>query len=90
LETDRFLRTIGIRRTAEAIYRNVDADTRAQLLAYSRGVNAVIETSSAPLPPEFYVLRAPAPEPWSPVDSIGWSLMMALDLGGNMSSEIMR
>ncbi|WP_215908895.1 penicillin acylase family protein [Phreatobacter stygius] len=90
LETDRFLRTIGIRRTAEAIYRNIDAETRAQLLAYSRGVNAFIETSNAPLPPEFYVLRAPAPEPWSPVDSIGWSLMMALDLGGNLSSEIMR
>lgn len=90
LETDRFLRTIGIRRTAEAIYRNLDAETRALLLAYSRGVNAFLETSRAPLPPEFYLLRAPAPEPWSPVDSIGWSLMMALDLGGNLSSEIMR
>ena len=90
LETDRFLRTIGIRRTAEAIYRNLDAETRALLLAYSRGVNAFLETSRAPLPPEFYLLRAPAPEPWSPIDSIGWSLMMALDLGGNLSSEIMR
>ncbi len=90
LETDRFLRTIGIRRTAEAIWTNVDADTRAHLLAYSRGVNAFLETSAAPLPPEFQILRAPKPEPWTPVDSIGWSLMMALDLGGNLGNEIMR
>ncbi|QCK85816.1 penicillin acylase family protein [Phreatobacter aquaticus] len=90
LETDRFLRTIGIRRTAEAIWRNVDAETRAHLLAYARGVNAFLETSTSPLPPEFQILRAPRPEPWTPVDSIGWSLMMALDLGGNLNSEIMR
>jgi penicillin G amidase len=90
LETDRFLRTIGIRRSAEAIWKNVDAETRAHLLAYARGVNAFLETSRAPLPPEFQILRVPRPEPWTPVDSIGWSLMMALDLGGNLNSEIMR
>lgn len=90
LEFDRFLRTIGIRRAAEAMFRRTDPDTRAILEAYSRGVNAYLETRTGPLPPEFWILNAPAPEPWSPVDSLAWSLMMALDLGGNMNAEITR
>lgn len=90
LETDRFLRTIGIRRAAEAIFANLEAETRVLLAAYARGVNAYLTTRTAPLPPEFHILRAPAPEPWSPIDSVGWSLMMALDLGGNLNAELTR
>lgn len=90
LETDRFLRTIGIRRAAEAIIANLEAETRVLLAAYARGVNAYLTTRSSPLPPEFLILRAPAPEPWSPIDSVGWSLMMALDLGGNLNAELTR
>jgi penicillin amidase len=90
LETDRFLRAIGIRRSAEAIWGNLDAPTRASLEAYARGVNAYLASRSSPLPPEYYILGAPAPEPWTPIDSIGWSLMMALDLGANLNAEIMR
>ncbi|MEI8144569.1 MAG: penicillin acylase family protein [Alphaproteobacteria bacterium] len=90
LEIDRFLRNIGIRRSAEAIWKNLDAETRQLIEAYSRGVNAYLETRTAPLPPEFWLLRAPAPEPWTPVDSVAWSLMMALDLGANMNTEINR
>ena len=86
LETDRFLRTIGIRRAAEAIFANLETETRVLLAAYARGVNAYLTTRSSPLPPEFHILRAPAPEPWSPIDSVGWSLMMALDLGGNLNA----
>jgi penicillin G amidase len=80
LETDRFLRTIGIARTAEGIYRQLDDEHRALLDAYSAGVNAHLATRRGPLPPEFILTRASAPEPWSPADSIGWSLMMAWDL----------
>lgn len=90
LETDRFLRTIGIRRAAEAIFTNLETETRVFLAAYARGVNAYLTTRSSPLPPEFQILRAPAPEPWSPIDSIGWSLMMALDLGANLNAELTR
>jgi len=63
LETDRFLRTIGIRRTAEAIFANLETETRVFLAAYARGVNAYLTTRSSPLPPEFQILGAPAPEP---------------------------
>ena len=80
VDTDRFLRTIGIRRTAERIYSNLDAEHRSLADAYAAGVNAFLATRSGPLPPEFILTRAPAPEPWSAVDSIGWSLIMAWDL----------
>jgi penicillin amidase len=80
LDADKFLRTIGIRRTAESIYRNLDAEHRALLEAYAAGVNAYLGLRGGPLPPEFLLTRAPAPERWEAADSIGWSLMMAWDL----------
>jgi len=88
LETDRFLRTLGVRRSAEANLRTLDAETRRLLEAYAAGVNAFL--GSAPvLPPEFW-LTGVRPEPWSPIDSISWVKMMAWDLGGNWRSELLR
>ena len=80
LETDRFLRVIGIRRAAERIYANLDAEQRSLADAYAAGVNAFLKVRSGPLPAEFVLTGAPAPEPWSAIDSIGWSLIMAWDL----------
>jgi penicillin amidase len=80
LETDRFLRTIGVRRTAERIYSNMDPEQRGLVDAYAAGVNAFLAARSGPLPAEFFLTGAPAPEPWTAVDSIGWSLIMAWDL----------
>ena len=80
LDTDKFLRTIGIARTAQSIYQNLDAEHRDLLDAYAAGVNAYLNKRGGPLPPEFFLTRAPKPEPWTPADSIGWSLMMAWDL----------
>jgi penicillin G amidase len=90
LDTDRFLRTLGVRRNAEKILANLSADTRAALDAYARGINAYLENRSGPLPPEFILTGAPAPEPWQPVDSIGWQTMMAWDLGANWTQELLR
>lgn len=90
LGTDRFLRTVGIRRAAEAAWSRLDSETKALHESYAAGVNAWLATRTAPLPPEFLILGAPAPEPWSPLDSIGWSLMMAWDLGDNWSDELLR
>jgi penicillin amidase len=42
LETDRFLRTIGVRRAAEANFKQLDTETRSLLQAYAAGVNAVL------------------------------------------------
>jgi penicillin amidase len=88
--TDRFLRTLGIRRNAERILANLSADTRGALESYANGVNAYLASRSGPLPPEFLLTGAPAPEPWQAVDSIGWQTMMAWDLGANWSQEVLR
>ncbi|MGQ0652293.1 MAG: penicillin acylase family protein, partial [Betaproteobacteria bacterium] len=88
LETDRFLRTLGVRRAAEANLRTLDADTRGLLHAYAAGVNAFL-ASDPVLPAEFW-LTGTQPEPWSPVDSIACIKMMAWDLGGNWRSELLR
>ena len=88
LENDRFLRTLGVRRSAEANLRALDAETRQLLEAYAAGVNAFI-ASDPVLPPEFWLTGA-RPEPWTPVDSIAWVKMMAWDLGGNWRNELLR
>jgi penicillin G amidase len=90
LDADRFLRTLGVRRNAEAIYANLGQEARSALDAYARGVNAWLAQHKGPLPPEFLLTRAPAPESWQPADSIGWQTMMAWDLGGNWTQELLR
>lgn len=92
LDTDRFLRTLGVRRHAERVLAGLDDRTRAALQAYADGVNAGIAlVREAPwkLPPEF-LLTGARPEPWTPADSIGWSTMMAWDLSANHASELLR
>jgi len=89
LDNDKFLRTLGIRRGAEAIYRNLDTATQDRLRAYAAGVNAFLATRSGSLPAEF-LMTGTTPEPWTPVDSVCWQIMMAWDLGGNWSSELLR
>lgn len=90
VDTDRFLRTLGVRHNAAGILHNLSPDARAALDAYARGVNACLEHRSGPLPPEFILTGAPAPAPWHPVDSIGWQTMMAWDLGTNWTQELLR
>lgn len=89
LDTDRFLRTLGVRRNAEAIFAQSTPETRAALQAYADGVNAYIDTRKGPLPPEFLILRT-KPEHWEPADTLGWQTMMAWDLGGNWTQEVLR
>jgi penicillin amidase len=88
LDTDRFMRTLGVRRSAEANLSHLDEETRRNLEAYAAGVNAFLATQPV-LPPEFLILRV-RPEAWSPLDSIGWLKMMAWDLGGNWRNELLR
>lgn len=90
LDTDRFLRTLGVHRAAQSIAANLDAETRALLDAYAAGVNAYLTTRTEALPPEFVLARAPAPEPWTAADSIAWSLMMAWDLSRSYLNELAR
>ncbi|MFP5466128.1 MAG: penicillin acylase family protein [Gammaproteobacteria bacterium] len=96
LETDILMRTLGIRQAAQAQYERLPDEAKAALQAYSAGVNAFHSSRRQALSPEFLLLGIdPAPEAragtyWDAVDSVGWSLMMALDLGGNWGNEMAR
>ena len=90
VDIDVMLRTLGIRRTAEAMWAKYTPTERVPLEVYARGVNAYLATRRSPLPPEFWLTRAPAPEPWTAVDCIGWNLMMSWDLSANWRSELLR
>src|SRR5882757_6367579 len=86
VDTDRFLRTVGIYRQAQAMAQELDPETRALLDAYCAGINAYLDGHHDLLPAEFLLLRAPRPAHWLPADVLAWTLMMAWDL----SSEAMR
>lgn len=96
LETDKLMRTLGIREAAQKQWDGLPPDARLALQAYSDGINAFFANSSQALSPEFVLLGVdPGPEAragryWDPLDSVGWSLMMALDLGGNWGNEFAR
>jgi penicillin G amidase len=96
LPTDRTLRALGIHRAARVQMAGASAEARAAAEAYSRGVNAFFADREQALSPEFQVFsidpraEAAAGTYWEPVDSVAWSIMMALDLGGNWGNEIAR
>jgi penicillin amidase len=90
LDTDRFLRTLGVYRAAQSAAQRLDPQTRRYLDAYAAGINAYLANRTGPLPPEFLLTRSPAPEPWQAADSIAWALMMALDLSRTYRDELVR
>jgi len=94
LQTDIFLRTLGIARVAKAEYEQADPEEKSALEAYSAGVNAyILHRSPARLGLEFAVLNLTGVkttiEPWTPVNSLAWAKMMAWNLGDNWQGEIL-
>ncbi len=96
LETDKLMRTLGIRQAAQAQWDRLPPQAKAQIEAYAQGVNAFFAEGTQALSPEFQILQvnpreaARAGRYWDALDSMGWSLMMALDLGGNWGTEFAR
>jgi penicillin amidase len=93
LETDKFIRTLGVMQRAKqavAEMKTKDPVALARMQAYADGVNAFLANRSGPLPVEFTLTGAPAPEPWQVEDSAAWTIMMAWDLGGNWRRELRR
>jgi penicillin amidase len=88
LEIDRFMRTLGLRHVAEANLKHYAPETRRVLDAYAAGVNAFLATEPV-LPPEFWLLRF-EPAPWSAIDSVVWTKVMAWDLSTNWRNELLR
>ncbi len=89
LDTDKFMRTLGVYRMAEASLAHLGPEVMAALDAYAKGVNAWIERHGGALPPEFLMLGF-SPEPWQPADSIVWARLMGLQLAGNWREELLR
>jgi penicillin G amidase len=89
LQTDRFLRTIGLRRIAEATIHGLTAEGRELLESYAQGVNAFINGPNGRLPIEFVLLRS-RPEPWTPIDTLAYGKLVGWMLGGDWRAEILR
>ena len=87
LPVDRFMRTLGLYRLAQAQVEALPPKLRADLDAYVAGVNAYLADPARVLPPEL-VLLVGEPEPWRPADSFVWSKLMALQLSGNWRDEL--
>lgn len=89
VSTDRYIRTLGLPRIADAIYEKSSPDVRSILAAYTSGVNAWLSANENALPPEFVLFRY-TPERWRPQDPLLWSRIMALRLGRNHGAERVR
>jgi penicillin amidase len=89
LPADRYLRTIGLRRSAEKDFALLSPETRGFLQAYADGVNAFLKTHEGRLPIEFTILGV-HPDPWSPVDTLAWSRTLSLNLSLNSPLELAR
>lgn len=86
---DRYSRTLGLYRLAEAQLARLAPDERKMLDAYARGVNAFLDDPGGALPPEFVVMRH-KPETWRPADSLVWAKIMAMRLSRNWQTELLR
>ncbi len=86
---DRYLRTLGLYRAAEASVDHLSPDAQGAFNAYAAGVNAAIPRNGRPLPPEFFMLGV-EPDDWRPADSIATLKAIAVQLSANAFQEILR
>jgi penicillin G amidase len=87
LEADQEARRLRLRRVAEAAYATFPAADRADLAAYTRGVNHYIASHRGNLPLEF-TLAGYKPRPWSVVDCLLISLNMIRSLTTTWKDEV--
>ena len=95
VDTDRYLRTLGLVDVAEKEYQALSEPYKGWLESYAEGVSAYF----ASRPPgrlglEFAILRLTGVkwdvEPWTPVDSLVWGKMVSLSLSKNAVHDIRR
>jgi penicillin amidase len=79
LKMDREQRILGLRVVAEAAGKNISARDRSYFEAYTRGVNAFLESHRDRLPLEFRLLKY-QPRPWTVTDSLLVGARMVQDL----------
>lgn len=87
LQTDQFLKKIGLDYIAELMLQNSTAEGTRIMEDYARGVNAYLDNNPPPL--EFRLLGF-EPESWTALDTAGIISLIAFDLGSNWRGEILR
>lgn len=87
LDSDVQLRTLGLRRAAEASLPMMSLETQAWLNAYASGVNSYILDPANPLPPEYAALELTRASihPWTSVDSLVIAKGLAFGLSFDLS-----
>jgi penicillin G amidase len=87
LASDVQLRTLGLRRAAEASLPVQSQETRVWLEAYARGVNSYILDPANPLPPEYAALELTraSVHPWTALDSLTIAKGLAFGLSFDLS-----
>ena len=93
VKIDELLRRLDIYNLSISSVDALDAPTRSALEAYSRGVNAWIETVNRDAKgrgaPEFF-LFSPEIAFWQPADSVAIIKLMGLQLSSALESEVLR
>jgi penicillin amidase len=89
LDTDKFIRTLGWRVSAQRDLDAVGAKARSVLDAYTEGVNAWLDGHRGSLGLAFLAAGV-TPEPWTDLDTVAWGKVQAWNLGGNFDSEVFR
>lgn len=89
LDADRFSRTIGFWRAAQAELETLDEETLQILEWYAEGVNAYVASRPRRFGAEFNLLRV-QPAPWTPLDTIGYAKVTAWGLSLNWDAELTR
>jgi penicillin amidase len=88
-ETDLEARRMRMRRTAEMIYVQMPPEDKAVMEAYTRGVNAYLETHHGRYGFEFAVLGYD-PRPWTVVDSLLAGLQMFRTLTNDWKNKMVK
>ena len=87
LRTDRFMRTLGLRRAAEREAGELDPGLLSELDTFCAGVNA--GAADRPLPAEFQLLRVDF-EPFTPADPLTLAKLLTFGLSTNWERELLR
>jgi len=87
IDTDIFLKTIGLQRTAEKLAPQISPESRKILEAYAAGVNAFIKKNSNRLPLEFKLLGF-KPGPWKIEHSLAYARLMAWHLSMGWQTDV--
>jgi penicillin amidase len=89
LDSDRFMRTVGLARAAQLDQSVISPATLAILQAFADGVNKFLEQHGESLPVEFVILGY-KPERWSPLDTLTVAKLQIYDAAGNYTQELLR